>query len=136
MKLAVLLLRGHSTASPAERVLPASGLTRNQARRVLDFIESNLNHELTLKELAGIANLSRHHFARMFKQTIGVAPHRYVLERRLERAKQMLRTADSNLAAISLSTGFDSQSHFTSTFHRMIGTTPGEFQKCVRERYQ
>jgi AraC family transcriptional regulator len=133
MELAVLLLRGHSTASPAEKVLPPSGLTRNQARRVLEYIESNLSRELTLKELAAITNLSRHHFARMFKQAIGVAPHRYVLERRLERAKHMLRTAHSSLAEISLSTGFDSQSHFTSTFHRMVGATPGEFQKCVRE---
>lgn len=136
MELAVSLLQRHSTALPAERILPPSGLTRNQARRVLEYIESNLNRELTLKELAAIINLSRHHFARMFKQTIGVAPHRYVLERRLERAKQMLRTAHSSLAEIGLSTGFDSQSHFTSTFHRMVGATPGEFQKCVRECHQ
>jgi AraC family transcriptional regulator len=136
LKLALLLLRRHSTASPAARALPSGGLTRNQARHVLDYIESNLSHELTLSDLAAITGLSRHHFARMFKQTIGVAPYRYVLERRLERAKHLLRVAHSSLVEISLSAGFDSQSHFTSTFHRMVGTTPGEFQKCVHERHQ
>ena len=132
MQLAVLLLRSHSTASEATRILPSSGLTRNHARRVLDYIESNLSRELTLSELAGITNLSPHHFARMFKQTIGVAPHRYVLERRVEVAKQMLRATCASLAEISLSMGFSSQSHFTSTFHRMVGATPTEFQGYSR----
>ncbi|HEY4049290.1 MAG TPA: AraC family transcriptional regulator [Acidobacteriaceae bacterium] len=134
MRLAVMLLRRHSTASQASRVLPSGGLTRNQARRVLDYIESNLSCELTLSELAGIAELSLHHFARMFKKTIGVAPYRYVLERRVERAKLMLRSAGASLVDISLSVGFYSQSHFTSTFSRMVGATPTEFQGPSRHR--
>ena len=128
MRLAVLLLRRHSTTSRAARILPSSGLTRNQARRVLDYIESNLSSELTLSELAGTVELSLHHFARMFKRTIGVTPYRYVLERRVERAKAMLRAAKTSLVDISLSVGFYSQSHFTSAFHRMVGATPTEFQ--------
>lgn len=134
MKLAVLLLHRHSTASQAAKILPSSGLTRNQARRVLDYIESNLSRELTLSELAGIAELSLHHFARMFRKTIGVAPYRYVLERRVERAKVMLRSTRASLVDISLSAGFYSQSHFTSTFGRMVGATPTEFQgsSCKR----
>ena len=134
MKLAVLLLHRHSTASQAAKMLPSSGLTRNQARRVLDYIESNLSRELTLSELAGIAELSLHHFARMFKKTIGVAPHRYILERRVERAKVMLRSTRASLVDISLSAGFYSQSHFTSTFGRMVGATPTEFQGSSRKR--
>ena len=134
MRLAVLLLDRHSTASQTARIPPPGSLTRNQARRVLDYIESNLSHELTLRELAGIADLSLHHFARLFKRTIGVAPYRYVLERRVERAKVMLRTANASLADISLSVGFDSQSHFTSVFGRMVGATPTEFQGSSRKR--
>lgn len=134
MKLAVLLLHRHSTASQAAKALPSSGLTRNQARRVLDYIESNLSRELTLSELAGIAELSLHHFARMFRRTIGVAPYRYVLERRVERAKVMLRSTRASLLNISLSAGFYSQSHFTSTFGRMVGATPTEFQGSSRKR--
>ena len=101
---------------------------------MLEYVESNLSHDLSLRELSEIADLSLHHFARMFKQTIGVAPHRYVLERRLERAKMMLRSAKASLVDISLSAGFDGQSHFTSTFHRMVGATPTEFQAAYRKR--
>lgn len=99
-------------------------------------MEANLGSELTLRELARLADLSLHHFARMFKQTIGVAPHRYVLERRLECAKQMLRLASASLVEISLSTGFYSQSHFTAAFRRVVGATPSEFQRYVRSRRQ
>jgi AraC family transcriptional regulator len=136
MRLAVLLQRHHSTASQADRILPPGGLTRNQARRVLDYIESNLDGQLTLTELARIADLSLHHFARMFKRTIGVAPYRYVLERRVERAKGMLRTARASLVDISLAVGFDSQSHFTSAFSRMVGATPTEFQGSSRKLHR
>ena len=136
MDLAEILLLRPSTASAASRILPSGGLSRNQARRVLEYIESNLTRVLTLSELSGTADLSLHHFARMFKQTVGVAPHRYVLERRLERAKMMLRAAKASLVEISLSTGFDSQSHFTSTFRRMVGAMPTEFQGFHRKRLQ
>jgi|SRR6516164_69799 AraC family transcriptional regulator len=134
MNLAEILLRRHSTASPGARLLPSGGLSRNQARRVLEYIEANLSRHLTLRKLSEIADLSVHHFARMFKQTVGVAPYRYVLERRLERAKTMLRSAEKSLVEISLSTGFDSQSHFASTFRRMVGATPTEFQGGYRRR--
>jgi AraC family transcriptional regulator len=132
MKLAVLLQHRHSTASRTARISPSSGLTRNQARRVLEYIEANLSSQLTLTELAGIAALSLHHFARMFKKTIGVPAHRYVLERRVERAKTMLRAGRTSLVDISLSVGFYSQSHFTSAFGHMVGATPTEFQRSSR----
>jgi AraC family transcriptional regulator len=72
----------------------------------------------------------------MFKRTIGVAPYRYVLERRVERAKGMLRTARASLVDISLAVGFDSQSHFTSAFSRMVGATPTEFQGSSRKSHR
>lgn len=134
MNLATILLLRHSTASQAARILPSGGLSHNQARRVLEYIESNLNGHLTLSKLSQVADLSLHHFARMFKQTLGVTPYRYVLERRVERSKMMLRSAMTSLVDISLSTGFDSQSHFTSTFRRMVGATPTEFQGAYRNR--
>ena len=134
MNLAEILLLRHSTASPGTRLLPSGGLSRNRARRVLEYIEANLSRHVTLRKLSEIADLSLHHFARMFKHTVGVAPYRYVLERRLERAKTMLRSAKTSLVEISLSTGFDSQSHFTSTFRRMVGATPTGFQGAYRKR--
>ena len=131
-QLAVLMGCRHSGASAATGIPPSSGLTRHQARLVLDYIECHLSREVTLSELARIAGLSLHHFARMFKRTVGAAPHRYVLERRVERAKGMLRNARISLVDISLSTGFSSQSHFTSTFRRLVGATPTEFQAGSR----
>ena len=116
------------------RAQPSAGMTRSQARRVLDYIESNLSGQLTLRELAGITELSVHHFARVFKRTIGVPPYRYVLERRVERAKAMLRAATTSLADISLSAGFCSQSHFTAAFCRMVGETPTKFQQSSQSR--
>ena len=133
-QLAVLIGRRHSTASAVLRIPPSRGLTRNQARRVLDYIEFQLSSELTLGELARTVGLSLHHFARMFKRTVGMAPHQYVLARRLERAKGMLRTTGASLVEISLATGFASQSHFTSTFRRLVGPTPTEFQACGRKQ--
>lgn len=133
-KLAVLLLQRHSTASQRSTIPPSSGLTRIQARRILDYIESNLSRHLTLSELARTIDLSLHHFARMFKRTIGAAPHQYVLERRVEHAKRMMRAANARLVEVSLLAGFSSQSHFTSTFHRMVGATPAEFRAFHRKR--
>ena len=128
-QLAVILLRRYSTAAEPAKVLPSAGLTRSQVRRVLDYIEANLHREVALRDLANVTDLSLHHFARMFKRTMGAAPHRYVLERRVDRAKEMLRETGTSLVEISLSLGFSSQSHFTNTFHRLVGATPGEFRE-------
>jgi AraC family transcriptional regulator len=133
MQLAVSVLRRHSSASETTSILPSSGLTRHQARRVLEYIEANLSREVTLREMAGIVDLSSYHFARMFKRTMSEAPHHYMLERRVERAKTMLRTTGASLPEISLSTGFCDQSHFTSTFRRVVGVTPSRFQGCYQK---
>jgi AraC family transcriptional regulator len=132
VELAGLLLRRHSTVSGPATIPPSSGLTRKQTRRVFEYIESSLSEDLTLRELAGIAGLSTQHFARMFKRVVGASPHQYVVERRVERAKAMLRTTEASLAGISLSTGFCGQSHFTSAFRRAVGLTPTEFRECKR----
>jgi AraC family transcriptional regulator len=134
MNVAGILLLRHSTASHGARPLPSGGLSRRQAQRVLEYIEANLSRPLSLRRLSQIADLSLHHFAHMFKRTIGVTPYQYVLGRRLERAKIMLRSAKVSLVDISLSTGFDSQSHFSSTFRRMVGATPTEFQGAYYKR--
>jgi AraC family transcriptional regulator len=134
MKLAETLLLQHSSASQAAKRLPSSGLTRRQARHVLDYVEANLSCELTLGELARIAGLSLHHFARMFRRTLSMAPYRYVLERRVERAKWMLRSSGASLVEIGLSTGFYSHSHFASTFRRMVGVTPTEFRGSINKQ--
>jgi AraC family transcriptional regulator len=131
-QLAARLFKYHSRASASATAVPREGLTRLQAKRVVEYVESNLSRELTLRELASIASLSLYHFARMFKRTMGVAPHRYVVERRIERAKTMLRRSGAPLVEVSLSTGFCGQSHFTSTFRRVVGATPTAFKESCR----
>ena len=130
MELASVLQLRYSRGSCQKTDVASGGLTRTQARRVLEYIECNLEREITLRQLAGILDLSPYHFARMFKYTMQAAPHRYVLDRRIERAKVMLRTNAASLLEISLSTGFCDQSHFSSTFRRMVRTTPMEFRRA------
>jgi AraC family transcriptional regulator len=131
IEIAALLLREYSTASAQARCLPKGGLTRNRARRVIEYVEANLGRAVTIRELAGMADLSPHHFVRMFKRTLGLTPYQYVLERRVERAKELLQNQAASLAEIGLSTGFCGQSHFTSAFRRVVGATPAEFQRLV-----
>ena len=131
IETASLLLRRYSTTRTEQKRLPRGGLTHRNARRVTEYVEANLGRALTLRELADVAELSMHHFLRMFKRTLGLTPYQYVLERRVERAKELIEDQSASLVEIGLCTGFCNQSHFTSAFHRTVGTTPAEFQKLV-----
>ena len=126
-----LLLRDYSTASLRTKNVPTGGLTRNHTRRVLEYVEANLGRAVTVRELADVAELSTHHFVRMFKKSIGHTPYQYLLERRMERAKELLHQETASLAEVGLLTGFSSQSHFTSAFHRSVGVTPAEFRRLT-----
>jgi AraC-like DNA-binding protein len=134
IEVAESLFCDYSTSSERAKVIPKGGLTRNSAKRVMEYAEANLARGVTHRELAGIAELSAHHFVRMFKKTLGVTPYQYLLERRVERAKDLLRRKRISLAEVALSSGFGSQSHFTSAFHRAVGATPAEFQRLVRKQ--
>jgi AraC family transcriptional regulator len=109
--------------------LPTSkGLSPERLQRVRDYVEAHLDEDLSLTVLADIACLSPYHFSRSFKEAIGVGPQRYVIQRRLERAKTLLRRTREPLALIALEAGFGDQSHFTTIFHREMGVTPGRFR--------
>ena len=126
-----LLLYEYSTGRTRAPSIPRGGLTHNRARQVVEFVEENLGRAVTVRELADLAELSTYHFVRMFKKTLGLTPYQYLLERRVERAKELLRSKTTLLADVGLSVGFGNQSHFTSAFHRAVGTTPAEFQRLV-----
>lgn len=109
--------------------LPTSkGLSPERLQRVRDYVEAHLDEDLSLTMLADIACLSPYHFSRSFKQSTGVGPQRYVIQRRLDRAKTLMRRTHQPLALIALEAGFGDQSHFTTIFHREIGVTPGRFR--------
>ena len=110
-------------------VLPSSGgLQAERLERVRDYVEAHLDDHLSLTVLADIACLSPYHFSPSFKQATGVGPQRYVIQRRLERAKRLLRQTHQPLAWIAQEAGFSDQSHLTQIFRREIGMTPGRYR--------
>ena len=104
-------------------------LPQRKLRSVQDFIESRLGSDLTLQELAAEIGYSRSHFLRMFRATTGMTPHRYVLRRRVERARQLLERAEISIAEVSFGCGFSSQAHLTVAFRKEFGITPAEYRR-------
>ncbi|UHC14650.1 AraC family transcriptional regulator [Methylobacterium currus] len=120
------LLRRH--AGPGAERPVKGGLAPAVRRRVAELIEARLAEALTLEVLADAAGLSTFHFAKMFKASFGLAPHRYVTERRIARAKGLLEEGRTSLAGIALACGFASQSHFTRRFAQATGLTPAAWR--------
>jgi AraC family transcriptional regulator len=104
--------------------LAASALGRPALERVRDYVEANLGTELSLAALGKVAGLRADTLARQFKAATGLSLHAYVLERRVARAERQLEESGLGIADIALECGFSSQSHLTSTFRRLRGTTP------------
>ena len=128
--LAVQIVRQFVEPSAIE-LAPSNGLSPERLQRVQDYVEANLDERLALTDLARVACLSPYHFSRSFKQTTGVGPQRYVIKRRLERAKTLMRRSNQPLALIAQEAGFSDQSHLTSIFHRETGLTPGRFRAAL-----
>lgn len=101
-------------------------------KRVKQFAEANLGSDITLDDLANAAGLSRRHFARSFHLEIGETPHRWLMQMRLDKAKDLLRFSDEGLSQISQLCGFASQSHFTSALKQATGMTPLKWQRTFR----
>lgn len=106
------------------------GLAAHQRRQLVAYIDSQLAEPISLGQLAGLCALSEYHFARMFRASFGLPPHQYVLARRLDRARQMLRGTLLPLGEIALACGFASASHFTNRFRQVLGGTPGEYRQA------
>lgn len=125
-EIAVRLVRAQ--ASTGSTALARGGLAPRRLRLVRDYIETNLAEEITLADLAAIAGVSSTHFCRAFHRSTGVASHQYVIRRRVERAKTLLAEGDLPIAQIALAVGFGNQSHLTTHFRRVVGTTPRRFR--------
>jgi AraC family transcriptional regulator len=116
------------TAAPS---LPAC-----RVRRVTEYIEHNLDKELRLAELAALVHMSPYHFARLFKCSTGVPPHRFVVRQRVARAVAYLAMPDLSIAEISRIVGFRTPSHFTTAFRRVTGVTPRGYRtESLREEW-
>jgi AraC family transcriptional regulator len=121
--LAVHLLRRYSTNRCTIRDFHHA-LSADKLRQVTEYINDNLDRDLSLDAISGTIGMSPYHFARTFKQSVGLAPHQYVIERRLKRAQMLLATTDLTIIEICFRTGFKSQSHFTRLFRKVVGVTP------------
>jgi AraC family transcriptional regulator len=99
-------------------------------RRIGDYIAENLHRNISLSDLASIAQLSRFHFTRAFKKSFGMPPHQYILRSRVECAKHLLLASSLSANEIGQSLGFGSQGQFATVFRRVIGVTPANYRRC------
>jgi len=110
---------------------PRGGLSPSQERRARELLTSNLAADLTLEQVAREFGMSVRHFGRAFRQSLGMPPHRWLLQRRVERAQELMRSTGRTLSAIAAECGFADQSHFTRVFTAMVGVSPGQWRRSA-----
>ena len=129
--IAIQLLKQHNSKHIGtfnDRLYESGELSQYHLNRVIDYIAATLDSELTIEKLASIASMNPIYFARVFKKRLGIAPHQFILSKRIERAKELLVYSDTPIVDIALATGFSSQSHLSSVFKQVVGTTPKNFR--------
>jgi AraC family transcriptional regulator len=131
-----LILAAHVAArfggAMQRRAAPRGGLSAWQRSRSLELLRANLDGHVRLADLARACELSVSHFARSFKASFGVSCHRWLQERRVERAQELLATTNTPLVDVATESGFGDQAALTRTFHRFVGVTPGRFRRDHR----
>jgi AraC family transcriptional regulator len=133
-QLLVQLLRQHSIARRSDELeLSRVGLIDRRIRRSVELMHSQLDQDLSLRDLAAASYLSPFHFARLFKKITGVTPHSYLAAIRTRKAQLLLAEPDLSINAIAARVGYLSSSHFTKAFRAATGTTPREFRKALIE---
>ena len=103
-------------------------LDDRRLRRVLDYVEQHLTDNIAVADLANVACLSIFHFTRAFSAATGMPPHRYVSQRRLDRAKELIVAGNASIAETAFMFRFSSQSSFTRAFRRATGMTPAMYR--------
>jgi AraC family transcriptional regulator len=126
--LAVALVNGYAVRDRSVQT-HRGGLGSARLRRIKEFVDAKIEDELTLCEMAQAVELSPAHFSRMFRKSTGETPHQFLLRRRLERAKKMLRSADGRVLDVAVACGFKSQQHFAQVFRHVCGVSPTEYRQ-------
>jgi AraC family transcriptional regulator len=125
-----LLLALSRLNAPTSRSIKHGQLAPWQLRRVTDYLAAHLPEDIPLQLLSDLAKLSRSYFSRAFKISTGLAPHQWLLQARIAKAKQLLLETNRPLAQIAIDIGFADQAHFTRTFRRDAGESPGAWQRA------
>jgi AraC family transcriptional regulator len=125
--LAVHLLRNYAPEN-TQPIIQTGTLDQLTVKRLKDYIEDSLVEELSIAQLAVLVPMSQFHFARAFKAAVGEPPHRYVMSRRIERAKVLLSATRLSIAEVAYQVGFSNQSHFIAQFRKALGMTPKQFR--------
>lgn len=108
------------------------GLPKYQRLRAIDYIHANLEKDVKLADIAGLLGMSQYYFCRLFRQSMGISPYQYVIQKRVERSKKMLRQPQKlSIAAIALECGFSSQSSLCKHFRNLTGITPNAYRRGV-----
>ena len=124
--IAVHLLSNYATKRQVlDRV--KGGLSPQRLKRILRYIDDNLAQKISLVDLAAIAGLSQHHFARAFKQSLCSSPHQYIIQTRVVRAQQLLKNTEKDINEVAIACGFSNQSHLHRHFKKQTGITPRQF---------
>lgn len=125
--LAVHLLRQY--AAPQSRpIVYESGLSERQILQIVEYVDAHLSQDIKLADLAELLGISESHLSRRFKQAIGMTPYQYLLQQRIERAKQLLKAGDCSIMDIALMCGFNSHSHLSKQFRQLTGITPKDYR--------
>jgi AraC family transcriptional regulator len=127
LALATYLAQSYA-ASQIRPLKHRGGIDAGRLRLLEEFIDARIHNPISLSDLASLTGMSVFHFAHCFRQSTGVAPHRYVMRRRIERARQLLANPKLGVADVALRCGFSHQSHFSEVFRRMLGTTPKQYR--------
>ena len=125
--LAVHLLKNYSTCPCAIKQYEG-GLSQKQLNQVIVYIQDNLADNISLDEMAKNLDISRYYFCRLFKQSTGLSPYQYVIQQRVEKAKQLLIQRQLSISEIAIACGFSHQSHLNRHFKRLTGVTPKMLQ--------
>ncbi len=125
--LAVNLLRQFSVAKP-QLPIYEGGLPQSQLMQILDYIDTHIDQDIKLSDLARLLDMSQFHFSRLFKQSIGMSPYQYLIQQRVERAKRLLKQTDQFISDIALDCGFNSHSHLSKQFRQLTGMTPRAYR--------
>jgi AraC family transcriptional regulator len=126
--LAVALVKGYAVQRRSVQT-HRGGLGSARLRRIKEFVDARIDDELTLCEMAQAVELSPAHFSRMFRKSTGETPHQFFLRQRVERAKEMLRSADGRVLDVAVACGFKSQQHFAQAFRNVCGASPTEYRQ-------